>query len=62
MWTRIAREAGQFAAENLVNRMDKIKAGDFEATESMQYMRDNVEKAADIMEEMMDLFGYANLA
>jgi len=62
MWTRIAREAGQFAAENVVNRMDKIKAGDFEATESMQYMRDNVEKAADIMEEMMDLFGYANLA
>lgn len=62
MWTRIAREAGQFAAENVVGRMDKIKAGDFEATESMQYMRDNVEKAADIMEEMMGLFGYAHLA
>ena len=62
MWTRIAREAGQYAAEKLVSRMDKIKAGDFESTESMQYMRDNVEKAADIMEEMMELYGYPNLA
>lgn len=62
MWTRIAREAGQYSAEKLVSRMDKIKAGDFESTESMQYMRDNVEKAADIMEEMMELYGYPNLA
>ncbi len=62
MWTRIAREAGQYAAEKLTERMDKIKAGDFNATESMAYMRDSVEKAADIMEEMMELFGYANLA
>ena len=42
--------------------MDKISAGDFNSTESMAYMRDSVEKAADIMEEMMELFGYANLA
>ena len=62
MWTRIAREAGQYAAEKLDARMNKIRAGDFESTESMQYMRDNVEKAADIMEEMMELFGYGNLA
>ncbi len=62
MWTRIAREAGQHAAEQLLSRADRIKAGDFEATESMAYMRDSVEKAADIMEEMMELFGYANLA
>ena len=54
MWTRIAREAGQYAAEKLVGRLDKIKAGDFESTESMQYMRDNVEKAADIMEKVTD--------
>ena len=62
MWTRIAREAGQYAADKLVNRLDAIKKGDFNSTESMQYMRDNVEKAAEIMEEMMELFGYANLA
>ena len=62
MWTRIAREAGQHAAEQVVSRMDKINAGDFNSTESMAYMRDSVEKAADIMEEMMELFGYANLA
>ncbi|MBQ4065882.1 MAG: class II fructose-bisphosphate aldolase [Clostridia bacterium] len=62
MWTRIAREAGQFAAENVASRMDLVRSGDFEATESMQYMRDSVEKAADIMEEMMELFGYAGLA
>ena len=42
--------------------MDKINAGDFNSTESMAYMRDSVEKAADIMEEMMELFSYANLA
>ncbi len=62
MWTRIAREAGRYAAENVVKRIDKINVGEFNATESMQYMRDSVEKAADIMEEMMELFGYANLA
>ena len=62
MWTRIAREAGQNAAEKLIARADKIREGDFQATESMQYMRDSVEKAADIMVEMMELFGYANLA
>lgn len=62
MWTRIAREAGQYAAEKLAQRMDKIQAGDFNSTESMAYIRDNTEKAADIMEEMMELFGYANLA
>ena len=62
MWTRIAREAGQYAADKLVARYDKIKAGDFESSESMQYMRDNDEKAADMMVEMMELFGYGNLA
>ena len=62
MWTRIAREAGQYAADNLVARMDKMKQGDFNATESNAYIRDNTEKAAEIMVEMMELFGYANLA
>ena len=62
MWTRIAREAGQHAADRLLARDDRIKAGDFEATESMAFLRDNTEKAADIMVEMMELFGYARLA
>jgi fructose/tagatose bisphosphate aldolase len=60
MWTRIAREAGQYAAENLVRRIDNIRKGDFEATESNCYIRDNVEKASEVMVDMMELFGYAN--
>lgn len=60
MWTRIAREAGQYAAENLVGRIDDIRKGSFEATESNRYIRDNVEKASEIMVDMMELFGYAN--
>lgn len=62
MWTRIAREAGQYAAARLAERADLMKAGDFNSCESNQYIRDNTEKAADIMVEMMELFGYANLA
>ena len=60
MWTRIAREAGQYAAQKLMERMDDVRAGAFDATEANMYIRDNVEKAADIMCEMMELFGYAN--
>ena len=60
MWTRIAREAGQFAAERVAGRMQDIHSGVFDAAESYQYLRDNVEKAADIMEQMMELFGYGN--
>lgn len=60
MWTRIARESGQYAAEQLLQRIDRVRAGDFEAAESHRYMMDNVDKAADIMLEMMELFGYAN--
>ncbi|MGI6239078.1 MAG: class II fructose-bisphosphate aldolase [Christensenellales bacterium] len=60
MWTRIAREAGQHAAQKLVGRIEEIRRGDFEAAEANAYLRDNIEKAADIMVEMMELFGYAN--
>lgn len=60
MWTRIAREAGQYAANRLVGRIDDVRRGDFEAAEANTYLRDNVEKASDIMVEMMELFGYAN--
>jgi fructose/tagatose bisphosphate aldolase len=60
MWTRIAREAGQYAAQKLSERMDDVRAGVFDAAEANMYIRDNVEKAADIMCEMMEVFGYAN--
>ncbi len=60
MWTRIAREAGQYAAEELVEHIADVRRGDFNSAEANRYIRDNVEKAADIMIEMMELFGYAN--
>ena len=60
MWTRIAREAGQFAADQTADRMEKIHDGVFDAADSCQYLRDSVEKAANIMEQTMELFGYAN--
>lgn len=60
MWTRIAREAGQYAAENLLGRISEIRRGNFDAAEANMYIRDNIEKAAAIMVEMMELYGYAN--
>ena len=62
MWTRIVREAGQYAAERLCERIDKVRAGEFESTEAMEYINDNIVKAAEIMENTMGLLGYANLA
>ena len=62
MWTRIAREAGQYAAEQLEERMPQVKLGNFEAAEGRQYILDLTEKAADIMEEMLELMGYARLS
>lgn len=62
MWTRIVRESCQYAARKLIGRKDKIEAGDFSATESMQYMYDCVDEGTRIMEMIMDSLGYANLA
>ncbi|MCA9902643.1 MAG: class II fructose-bisphosphate aldolase [Anaerolineae bacterium] len=61
MWTRIVREAGQVATQRLFERRDAVERGDFEATESHQYLTDSVETAADIMVEVMELLGYARL-
>jgi fructose/tagatose bisphosphate aldolase len=61
MWTRIAREAGQYAARQLIARQDAIERGDFEATESHQYLVDSTEAAATIMVEVMEAIGYARL-
>lgn len=60
MWTRIAREAGQYAAESIMKRNDQIQSGVFDAADSCRYIRDSVEKSAEIMMEMMELFGYGN--
>jgi fructose/tagatose bisphosphate aldolase len=62
MWTRIARESGQYAAQRLIARSGAIAGGDFEATESRQYLDDSIDKAAEIMEQVLDILGYGNLA
>jgi fructose/tagatose bisphosphate aldolase len=61
MWTRIAREAGQYAFNELKNRDDKIKSNDFNAIESHRYLMDSTEKAATVMEGIMVSLGYPNL-
>jgi fructose/tagatose bisphosphate aldolase len=62
MWTRIAREAGQYAAKQLIARKDAIEHGDFEATESRQYLHDSIDAAAAIMVEVMEAIGYPRLS
>jgi fructose/tagatose bisphosphate aldolase len=61
MWTRIAREAGLYAMDQLNRRKEKVKKNDFNAIESHQYLMDSTEKAARIMEGIMVLLGYNNL-
>jgi fructose/tagatose bisphosphate aldolase len=62
MWTRIARDAGIYAYQRLLEREERIKKNDFNAIESNQYIMDSTEKAAEIMEEIMLLLGYKNLS
>ena len=61
MWTRIVRESGQYAARKLEERLEAIKAGDFEATEATAYINDNIFEAARVMEYVMGGLGYGNL-
>jgi fructose-bisphosphate aldolase class II len=61
MWTRIVREAGQYAARQLYARREAVEAGNFEAVESRQYLYDSTERAAELMLEVMELLGYAQL-
>lgn len=61
MWTRIVREAGQYAAQQLIARQDRITADDFEASESHQYLRDSIEAAARVMVDILERLGYAHL-
>jgi fructose/tagatose bisphosphate aldolase len=61
MWTRIARDTGIFAINQLKERDEKISKSDFNAIESYRYLMDSIEKAASIMEGIMESLGYANL-
>jgi fructose/tagatose bisphosphate aldolase len=62
MWTRIVRESGQYAAKRLMERADRMAANDFEACEATAYINDNIDKAAEIMEGILEQLGYAFLA
>ena len=62
MWTRIARESGQYAARRLMERMDSVEAGVFDAADTMAYLRDATQEAARIMEDVYDRLGYRSLA
>lgn len=61
MWTRIVRDSGLFAFEQLKNRENKILKNDFNAIESHQYIMDSTQKASEIMEGIMMALGYNNL-
>jgi fructose/tagatose bisphosphate aldolase len=61
MWTRIVRDAGLYAIDQLNKRENKIRKNDFNAIESHQYLMDSTVKAAQIMEEIMLSLGYNNL-
>lgn len=61
MWTRIAREAGLYAFEQLKSREGNIRNNDFNAVESHRYLMDSIEKASSIMEGIMESLGYRDL-
>jgi len=62
IWTRIAREAGQAAGERLTARLPALRSGDFEAADSRAYLDDLTDRAAEIMEEVLERLGYARMA
>jgi len=61
IWTRIAREAGLYAFDQLHKREEKINRNDFNAIESHQYLMDSTVRAAEVMERIMILLGYHKL-
>ncbi len=62
MWTKIAREAGKYAAGNLFKRAEAVFNGDFESVESNHYLMDSIDKASDMMLEILETLNYANFA
>jgi fructose/tagatose bisphosphate aldolase len=61
-WTRIVREAGQFAAEEVVGNIGSIRSGEFEFADPRAFIRNATDKAALVMEELMEIIGYARFA
>ena len=61
-WTRIVREAGQFAAEELGKNIGSIRAGEFELADPRAFIRNAADKAARVMEELMEIIGYTQFA
>jgi fructose/tagatose bisphosphate aldolase len=61
-WTRIVREAGQFAAEELLATIGSVRAGEFEYADPRTFIRNATDKAARVMEELMEIIGYARFA
>ena len=62
MWTKIAREAGKYAAGNLFKRAEAVFGGDFESVESNHYLMDSIDKASDMMLEILETLNYPNFA
>ncbi|MFA6714665.1 MAG: class II fructose-bisphosphate aldolase [Victivallaceae bacterium] len=62
MWTKIAREAGRYAASNLFKRAEALFGNDFEAVESNRYLMDSIDKASNLMLEIMETLNYQNFA
>ncbi len=62
MWTKIAREAGKYAAKNLFKRSEAAFGEDFESVESNRYLMDSIDKASDMMLEILETLNYANFA
>ncbi|MEK6796130.1 MAG: class II fructose-bisphosphate aldolase [Spirochaetota bacterium] len=62
MWTKIAREAGKFAAAGLFQRAESISNNDFESIESNRYIMDSIDKASDMMLDVLEALNYANFA
>jgi len=62
MWTKIARESGKYAACRLFNRAEALFGNDFESVESNQYLMDSIDKASDMMLEILETLNYANFA
>lgn len=61
MWTRIAREAGQHAAKQLLNRIERVRSGDLMAADSCEYMRDSTTYASGLIQEILRVLGYDKL-
>ena len=62
MWTKIARESGQYAASNLFRRAPELYANNFEAAESKAYLMDSIEKAADMMLDVLEQLNFKAFA